>query len=225
MKAILYARYSPGVNKDKQSGNDQFMVLREYCEQNGLDIEGEFIDKNISGKDEDRPALWEAIESLKRGYVLLSRDMERLARNTMFCISLEIIVGKKGAKIVTLRGTDSSDKSPEAVFMRQIMMSSAEFERANSARRTSAAMRLRLKRGLVVGGNQPYGYMRDANKPGALIKDVYEQQVLGIIMRESRIPFSSQHIAKLLNINKYTKRNGSPWDRTTISRIIKRESA
>lgn len=225
MKAILYARFSPGKNKEKESGNDQLQELRHFCDKEGYEIEGEFVDENLTGKSADRPALWEAIESLKKGYILLARDMDRLARNTMLSINLEMTVASKGASIVTLKGTDSSDDSPEAVLMRRMMQCFAEFERANIARRTSAAMRLRLKRGLVVGGNQPYGWMRNPENVDELIKNSIEVAMIEKIHGFVAAGFTSISITGMLNERGYTKRNGSPWDRTTVSRIIKRESA
>jgi len=225
MKAILYARYSPGKNKEKQSGNDQFMVMREYCEKDNIEIGGEFIDESITGKDADRPALWEAIESLNRGDILLARSMCRLARETMLAIHLEIIVKKKGASIRTIDGTDSSDDTPEATFMRRIMQAVNELERATISARTSAAMRLRLKRGLVVGGQQPYGWMRDPDDDGKLIECKAEQDMIGCIFAMHDQSYGANSIAHVLNGLEHTKRNGSPWDRTTIARIIKRESA
>jgi len=46
-----------------------------------------------------------------------------------------------------------------------------------------------------------------------------------MIKHEHFCGMSSTAIASDLNVTGWRKRNGSPWDRTTVSRIIKRESA
>ncbi len=80
--AVIYARYSSH-NQTEQSIEGQLRVCHEYAQREGFTIVGEYIDRAISGKTDDRPDFQRMIsDSRKRAfqYVLVYK-LDRFARN------------------------------------------------------------------------------------------------------------------------------------------------
>ena len=55
-KAVIYARYSSD-NQTEQSIEGQVRVCKEYAEGNDLVVVNEYIDRAITGTNDNRPAL------------------------------------------------------------------------------------------------------------------------------------------------------------------------
>ena len=81
-KAICYGRFRPRPRADEcDSIEAQLEACRKYCMPKCYEIVGEFDDQEISGKEEDRVGLWNAIDTLGTGYVLVAHKHDRLARD------------------------------------------------------------------------------------------------------------------------------------------------
>jgi Resolvase, N terminal domain. len=63
--AVIYARYSPGPNQTEQSIDGQLRVCYEYAAREGYDIVGEYIDRAITGRNDDRPDFQRMISDSK----------------------------------------------------------------------------------------------------------------------------------------------------------------
>jgi len=99
-KGVLYARFSPRRNADEsESIEAQFDFCRKWCEENNVEIVGEFADRALSGGDEERPELWAAIEALERSYVLVVYRLDRLARS----VYLSDIMAEYERKVIGAR--------------------------------------------------------------------------------------------------------------------------
>ena len=65
MRTVIYARYSPGSRQTEQSIEGQIRVCTEYCKTKGLEIVGEYCDRHITGKTDDRPEFQKLIADAK----------------------------------------------------------------------------------------------------------------------------------------------------------------
>ena len=66
--AVIYARYSSH-NQTEQSIEGQLRVCHEYAQREGFTIVGEYIDRAISGKTDDRPDFQRMVsDSRKRAF-------------------------------------------------------------------------------------------------------------------------------------------------------------
>ena len=54
MNAVIYARYSSTAQRDV-SIDIQLQDCRRYCEQEGLTVVKEYIDRALTGTDDNRP--------------------------------------------------------------------------------------------------------------------------------------------------------------------------
>ena len=63
--AVIYARYSSH-RQDEQSIEGQLHVCHEYAKRNGFTVVGEYIDRAISGRSDDRPQFQQMIDDSRK---------------------------------------------------------------------------------------------------------------------------------------------------------------
>ncbi len=106
MRAALYARTACLTQDLKSAVGLQLEALRNYATQNGMEIVEEFTDAGYSGLRRDRPGLNRMCDGARRhGFdVLLTRDPERLARDSVLQVSLLEELEQFGVKTIFLPG-------------------------------------------------------------------------------------------------------------------------
>ena len=221
--AIVYTRFSPRRNSDKaMSSETQLAYCKKYAEAHGLTIVQVFNDRGISGKEEERPKLWAAIDALDEGSVLLVFKLDRLARNVYLSECIRRAVLKVGAKIIAIQG-DVAGEGPEQIMIRQVLACVAEYERKIIGIRTKYAMKHHQTRGRRMGRYAPYGLMIDPKDPKKLIPDPTEEPAMKLIADLNQKDFVVSQITRVMQktMRKYA-RAAKGWDRRTVSRILER---
>jgi DNA invertase Pin-like site-specific DNA recombinase len=223
-KVILYARFSPRRKAEQcESIEMQLELCRDYCRRQGYEIVAEYSDRALSGSEEDRPGLWNAIEALKRDYLLIVYRLDRLARSVYLSYIIEHAVNKRNAKIVSISGEGTWQDGPEDELVRRILQALAEYERKVIAARTKAAMLRHQANNRKISSIAPYGYAIDPQEPNRLILHGKEQQVIRIIRRMKDRGYSNRRICRYLESKNITPR-GNSWHHATISKIVARIS-
>lgn len=223
IKVILYARFSPRRNAEECESIDmQFEFCREYCRKHGYEIIAEYSDHALSGGEEDRPGLWNAIEAVKRGYLLIVYRLDRLARSVYLSDIIERTVKKKGASIISICGEGTWADSDEDWLVRKILQTLAEYERKVIAARTKAAMLRHQANGRRMSDEPPFGFAVDPDNPACLIENVTEQETIQriITLKQSGMPLRA--ICRQLQSEGAKCRNGGQWHHTTVKSIIRR---
>jgi site-specific DNA recombinase len=221
MAAIIYTRFSPGADSEaSRSGDVQKDQCELYCYRNGLDIDDVYADESKSGADEAREPLWDAINALKKGDVLVVYNRDRLARSLFLAEYIRRKVAEKGATIAAVTGDIEGD-NPETTLIRQILDAVAEYERKIIARRTSASMRQLMQRGYKVGGHPPYGWSVDSTGV-SLIPNEREQKILSTIYELREKGLGYLRIAQHLNSNPHMLPRKGLWASASVKRIIDR---
>jgi DNA invertase Pin-like site-specific DNA recombinase len=232
---ILYARFSPRRNADEcESIEAQLDFCKKYCEENNINVVGEYSDKALSGGEEDRPELWAAIAALKPGYVLVVYRLDRLARSVYLSDIIERAIKAKKASFLSIAGEGTWTDSDEDFLIRKILQALAEYERKVIAARTKAAMLRHQANGRLMGSVPPYGWKLDPENKKRIVKDPYEQVVINEMKRLRATGLSYQKIADMLTEYDYKPRKvkktfkGRPvmvkgtWKPQTIHVILKR---
>lgn len=67
-KAVIYARYSSH-GQSEQSIEGQLRDDYAYCEREGLLVVGEYIDRALTGRNDDRPAILFQIRTLRTSFL------------------------------------------------------------------------------------------------------------------------------------------------------------
>lgn len=241
-RACVYGRVS--MMKQKESGAGEAAQEDDcttFVQQLGYELVGPFLeDEAVSGSKgiEHRPALLEAIGTLRKGDVLVVAKRDRLGRDPMVIYAIEAEVNRKKCRILSAAGEGTADDSPESIFMRRIMDAAAEFERLRLIVRTKAAAAAKRRRGLITG-QTPYGWDPDPSspisastgRPSSLARNDAEQFTLEMMERMRADGASLRGIANDLNaLGIPTKRGlGSEegrrwsglWTHTAVDSILR----
>ena len=160
MNAIGYIRCSTDEQADSHAGLDaQRHAIEQHCQKNGLTLCNVFPDEGVSGAAslDKRPGLLEAIAAITKDSVLIVSKRDRLARDPIVSASVERLIAKKKARIVSVAGEGTSDDDASSVLMRRMIDAFAEHERLIGKARTKAALHAKRRRG-ERAGRIPYGY-------------------------------------------------------------------
>ncbi len=184
------------------------------------------MNRAISGTDEDRPVLWDAIEALKRGYSLIVYKFDRLARNAFLAYTIERQCNKKGAKIVSAGGEGTIEQSmtPEERLKIGMLRLFAEYERNIIAARTKVAMLRHQANGRRMSNLTPFGWERNPENSDLLVKDPFEQNIISHISNIRDTGESYRGICRKLESEGVPCRKNNRWHHTTVKNILIRRN-
>ncbi len=156
--AVIYARYSSD-KQSEQSIEGQLYDCYNYAKQHGIKVLREYIDRAMTGKNDDRPAFKEMIaDSAKErwDYVLVWK-LDRFARNTMDSAINRRELKKNGVRLLSIMESFGENASGE--MMEHFIEAINEYYSAICARKPYAVCgspRLKLKaRGIFLSATSP----------------------------------------------------------------------
>ncbi len=162
--AIIYARYS-SERQNEQSIESQLRVCNEYAQRNGLNIVDSYIDKAMTGTNDNRPSFQRMLadaEKSKAWDIVLVYAIDRFGRN-----SIEIAVNKQKLKkngktliSATQRTSDNIDgtKNLDGILLENVYIGLAEYYSAELSQKVSRGLQENRNKGLFTGGRVPFGY-------------------------------------------------------------------
>ena len=220
-RCVIYSRFSPRKNAETcESCETQIAMCEQYAHGKGWEIVQTFADKDVSGADELRPLLWQAVDALRKGDVLLCWKRDRLARDLYLMCAIRRAVKKHGGIIHTVEQGEMGTE-PEDVFRDQIIDAVAELERKLISARTRAAMLQHQREGRRMSHDLPYGWIVDPNDSKRMIEDESQEKTIAEILSMREDGKSYGAIAKYLNKNGGTK--ATPWTSAGVWRVYRRE--
>ena len=238
LTAVLYARYSPRPDKKDAEGHTiecescvrQLYMMREYCEKMKWPVIHEESDEDVSGGGLSRPNLWNAIQMLKRGGVLLVYRLNRLTRGGIYdLVTIEKALKPKQCRIVSVMGEGTWAESPTDDLVRNILACVAEHERIMIGARTSAAVTRYIHHDHRALGmrprNFPYGWQRNPHDRDYMIPDQTETAIAHFILHLHQAGYGIKATSNWLfrshvPSNRFTFK-GAPasWDHQTVRKI------
>ena len=224
--ATIYARYS-SERQTEQSIEGQLDVCKKYAEQNGLQIIDTYIDRAMTGTNDNRAAFQQMLsDSDKAAWeIVLVYAIDRFGRN-----SIEVSMNKqklqKNGKILisaTQRMSDNIDgtKNLDGILLENVYIGIAEYYSAELSQKIRRGLNESRKKGLFCGGTLPDGYITDKEhhiyvneERAAVINFIYEQYSMGC-----NVPA----IIKMLNDKGIMNSDGKPFISNGIYNILKNE--
>lgn len=223
-RAIGLYRVSTKQQASTGSGlNAQEDAVREYAERNGLQLVAEFTDAGVSGAAplEKREGLLQALAQLGKGDVLLVAKYDRIARDLLLQLTIEKLVARKGARIVSVTEGGSSSQAPSDILLRNLLGAVAQYERALIGSRISAAHKARRARGYVAT-TPPYGF--SCTLENKLVPNKGEKIVCDAVRWMRTMGFTWLACAEKLNERGYRNRAGRVWSLHNLRAIfVKRD--
>jgi DNA invertase Pin-like site-specific DNA recombinase len=206
--------------------------IASYCEGHGIELVGEHVDQGVSGSAdlERREGLLDAIGSVRRGWVLVVAKRDRLARDVTLAGLAERMVEKRGASVRCADG-NGNGTGPADVLLKQILDAMAQFERAQIAMRTRAALRAKRGRGEAPGGVPPFGFRivdggphprSSGRRLSVLEESATEQLVLARMVALQDEGHGCSRIASALNAEGFlSPRTRKPWSRQGVWKVLR----
>lgn len=193
-----------------------------------MEVKSRHWDEQASG-GVINPGLWDAILDLGPGDLLVVRDVSRWGRDEDVFALTQWEIKQRGARIVSLAGEglgleDDDEPGSASKLVRFIAQWWAERQRAMIRRATRRSMRRMQARGKRVThpSKTPYGWMTDPEDRDRLIEEPVEQMTLARMIELRDENRSLRSIARILDEEGRTTREGGPWRHHVIKAILAR---
>ena len=162
-KAVIYARYSSH-NQREESIEGQIRECQDFAARNDMTIVGEYIDRAISGKTDNRADFQRMIRDSERGrfQVVLVYAIDRFARNRYDSAIYKAKLKKNGVKVFYAK--QYIPDTPEGIILESVMEGYAEYYSQNLAIHIKRGMKENALQCKVTGGTTPLGYRIGENK-------------------------------------------------------------
>lgn len=156
IKAVIYARYSSH-NQREESIEGQIRECQAFAQQNNFVVIGEYIDRAISGKTDNRESFQRLIKDSEKGQfqAVLMYTLDRFARNRYDSAIYKAKLKKNGVRVYYAK--QAIPDSPEGIILESVLEGYAEYYSENLSRN--------IKRGIMENALQckviskpPLGY-------------------------------------------------------------------
>lgn len=180
-------------------------AIRRECERRGLDLIAFHTDADISGTTLKRPALKQALMSLKtgEGSVLMVARLDRLTRSVHDATRLMADAEREGWGLVALDAPVDTT-SPQGAAMAQVLAVFAELERRLIGVRTKSALAVRRSQGVRLG--------RPPNLPEDLIARAVNLRSSGLTWNAIAAMFNGENVP--------TAQGGKCWYPATVRQVV-----
>ena len=206
MKVVAYARFSSD-NQKEESIDAQLRAIREYCEDQGIDIVGTYTDEAKSATTDKRPSFQRMIaDSIEVGDwdAVIVHKLDRFSRDRYDSAFYKKKLKDAGIKVLSV--LEHFDDSPESIILEGITESMAAYFSANLSREVKKGQREVALQCKHNGGIPPLGY--DVAPDGTYIINEQEAETVRMIFRMYADGRSYVDILEALT-DKHTKRGGS----------------
>lgn len=185
VNAVIYARYSSH-GQQEQSIDGQLRDCYAFAERQGYTIVAEYIDRALTGRNDDRPDFQRMLTDAKKKqfqYIIVWK-LDRFARNRYDSAVHKAELKKCGVRVIS--ATENITDEPEGIMLEGLLESLAEYYSANLSKHVKRGMRECVLAGHYTGGIPPYGFKVENKKLVAdentapIIKYVFEQYAKGI---------------------------------------------
>ncbi len=156
MKVVIYARYSSH-NQNETSIEAQLKACYEYAKQNQLTVIEEYVDRAMSGTNDNRERFQQMIkDSAKKQFQgVLLYQLDRFARNSLESAINENKLNKNGIELLSVK--ENFEKSPSGNFLKGIMRDVNQYYSDNLSVNISRGMDLNADKFYYNGGSVPLG--------------------------------------------------------------------
>ena len=216
--AAIYARYSCDAQTE-QSIEGQLHVCKEYAERNGIVILDTYIDRAMTGTNDNRPDFQRMIKDSaeKRWNFILVYKLDRFSRNKFESVINRKKLSDNGVKV--LSAMENIPDTPEGIILESLLEGMNQYFSAELSQKVKRGMRETRLKGYYQGGGLPYGYRVEDRKivvdeeQAKNVRYMFEQFAKGAYVRE---------IIEALTARGVTY-HGKPFAKNTVYNILKNE--
>lgn len=216
--AVIYARYS-SENQTEQSIEGQIRVCTEYAKNNGIVIVDTYIDRAMTGTNDNRPDFQRMMQNCKerKWDIILVYKFDRFSRNKYETAIHKKTLSDNGMKLVS--ATEYLPDTPERIIMESMFEAYAEYYSAELSQKVRRGMRESRLKGNFTGGYVLYGFKIVDRKvtiyepEAAIVRKMYEDYAGGKTVKDILDWLHEEGILY----------KGKPFARSTAYKILKNE--
>lgn len=217
-RAVIYARYS-STGQTEQSIEGQLRDCYKVVEELGLTVVKEYIDRAMTGKNDNRPNFRRMINDSAFGTfdTIITWKMDRFARNRTDSALYKKILKDNGVKVIY--AAENIPEGNEGVILESVLEGLAEYYSLDLAQKTIRGKKESIRKGKHVGGSVLYGYKIDTSKyymideaAAPIIRKIFNDYVSGT---------KATDIAKNLNLAGIKTKAGDDWSRYKIGKVLR----
>lgn len=216
--AVIYARYSCD-NQSEQSIEGQLRVCEEYAQHNNILILNTYIDRAMTGTNDNRPDFQRMLKDSSRqewNYILVYK-LDRFSRN-----KYETAIHKKTLKdngIKVLSAMENIPDTPEGLILESLLEGMNQYYSAELSQKVRRGMKETRLKGFFQGGTILYGYKVEDRK---IVIDDYQAEVVRFMYEQySKGVYVKDIIASLTAKGVLYK--GKPFVRNSVYNILKND--
>lgn len=226
--AVIYARYSSD-RQTEQSIEGQVRVCMEYAERNNIVIVGTYIDRAMTGTNDNREQFQKMLKDSDKksfGYVLVYK-LDRFSRN-----KYEMAIPRKHLKdngVKILSAMENIPDSPEGILLESLLEGMNQYYSEELSQKTKRGLRETRIKGNFIGGPVNYGYSvkhatdSNGNSSGSkLVVNENEAQILRQIFSDYANGRRLLDIIRELN-DKGIKNRGKPFKENAVYVMLQQE--
>ncbi len=181
------------VSSDKQTVENQRYEIQQFCEKEGLKIDG-WIEETVSGtKNYDKRELGILLNNVKKDDLIICSELSRLGRNLFMIMEILNQCMEKECRVWTIKDSYRLGDDIQSKVLAFAFGLSAEIERNLISQRTKEALARKKAEGVILG--RPKGKKSEKVKLSGkeeIIKDLREHGV------------SIVEIARIYKVNRNT---------------------
>ncbi len=208
-----------------------FVDMRNHQGSGWGEIVEWYTDKDMSGKDMNRPAFIRMLQDIRMGRInaVVVTELSRLSRSVKdFCQFWDFLKAHKATFFSLKENFDTSTPIGEMMVLQCITF--AQFERHTIVQRLKDGARARAERGLANGSQRCMGFDPDPTRKCHLVVNSDEAEVVRLLFRKFIELGTIRKAMDFLNSNNYrTKRyttragreiGGNLWTPSSIHNIL-----
>ncbi len=216
--AIIYARYSSD-SQSEQSIEGQLRVCKEYAKNNNILILDTYIDRAMTGTNDNRPDFQRMIKDSNQksfDYVLVYK-FDRFSRNKYETAIHKKTLRDNGVKVIS--ATEFVPDTPEGIISESMLEGYAEYYSAELSQKIRRGNNESRRKGNLTGGSIPFGY-KNINKKAVIIPE--EAEIVRYIFKQYSIGVCVREIINELQARNWHHK-GRPFAMNTIYGILANE--
>ena len=217
--AVIYARYSSH-RQDEQSIEGQLTVCYDYAKRNGYTVVGEYIDRALSGRTDDRPEFQRMMEDAKKKafqFVIVYR-LDRFTRNRYDSAIYKHKLKQCGVRL--LSAMENIGDNPESIILEAVLEASAEYYSVELGQKIRRGRIESAKKGKFVGGGVPIGFK---NENGYLVLDEHYAPHIALAFKSYAEGMTTKQIIDEFNRRGLRNRQGREFNYNTMHKILRSE--
>ena len=217
-KAVIYARYSSH-NQREESIEGQLRKCHEYAEKNGFIIIEEYVDRALSGTNDNRADFQRMIKDSEKGHfsAIIMYTLDRFARNRYDSAMYKARLKKNGVRLYYTEQSISDE--PEGIILESVLEGMAEYYSQNLSRGVRRGLRENALKCMVTGGGMALGYRKSADSKfeidpttAPIIQEIFDLYANG--------GKSQRQIVSILNEKGYRTSRDKPFRVASLERIL-----